>query len=147
MIGFPLVFLLLNVVIVDQMAGFGGVAHMDPHSTVTAVFEEQLVHVHILFEDVKQAAAVVIALDVDVRGKAHDVFAVTYTAHDAVQLTAAVAARDMDRVAKGDARRLEDVAAEGAQILDLLLFRHIVHLHQFGTHRADKLVEREVVGQ
>ena len=139
--------LLLGVVLVDQVAGFGRVAHVDPCTAILAVLEEQLVDMYILFEDTKQAAAILLVLDVEVGGKAHDVLTVLHTTHDTVQLTGAVATRDIDRVAKGDTCGFEDMATEVAEVLNLFLFWQIVHLQQFGTHGADQLEERKVVGQ
>ena len=48
----------MDVVVIDQVAGSLGVAHVDPCAAVLTVFVEQLIHVAILLEDIKQAVSV-----------------------------------------------------------------------------------------
>jgi hypothetical protein len=59
MISFSLDSLFLNVIVVDQVAGSLGVAHVDPASSLAIVLHQQLVNVRVRFQDIEEAAAVI----------------------------------------------------------------------------------------
>ncbi len=56
----------MDVVVIDQVAGSLGVAHVDPADSLAVVFHQQLVNVRVRLQDIEEAAAVSFVKQVEV---------------------------------------------------------------------------------
>ena len=130
--------------LVAVLAAVTATADVQPAGTTMAVFEEHLVEVRMVHQELIPTAARVDIGDVQVGSLAIEVLRVAHAMYRLVQCLAAVAAIDVDGLLGVVAQRLQHFAAQVAQVDDHLPVRSVVNLQGIGRGTLNKLFQLEV---
>ena len=122
-------------------------ADVQPADTRATIFEEYLVEVQIVDDELIPAAPRLFVWQVDVGSLAVEVLRVAYAMYRLVEFWTAVAAIDMYRFALVVAQGLQHLAAEVAQVNHCLPVGAVVDAPLVGRLTLDKLFQSEVLRQ
>ena len=118
--------------------------HVDPDAVPPVVFEEQLVEVGVIAQELVVLDARLQVRNANVGGLTPQVTAVAYAPYSLVEARTAVAAVDVDG-SEGTPERLENLGTQVAQVFGLFHIRLVADAQSSGRFRASKLAEHEVL--